>query len=364
MKAMERLRSGYLGSMGLVAVLLLMTAAVVGCAGGNDEPGNLEGMLGEIETDDKAVADISDTVQLEKGKATLLSGNELLERTAAIAGSSGGDIHYIEHEGRGDRTVLVTPRNFVGGGTPLVVSLHGFGGNSAVQAEYVALHERVNADGFALLLPNGVADGEGNRFWNPTDGCCEGGKSGLDDVAYLTELVEATRDVRDFGWVYFFGYSNGGFMANHMGCKGLFSLRAVASLAGTSYVGDSSCEGAPPVSALQIHGTDDGVILFEGDETEESTKGGGDSAFYLGAGEMVERWSRRAGCEWPAGTQPYDRLDLDQFVAGAETRAYRLDEECAEGISIELWVGEGSGHTPGLGEEFVNAVVGWLLEQR
>ena len=87
-------------------------------------------------------------------------------------------------------------------------------------------------------------DGEGNRFWNPTDQCCDGGKTGEDDIAYLAELVSEAGKLGDFGPLYFFGYSNGGFMSYHVACKGLPGLRAVASLAGTSYVDDSSCQGA------------------------------------------------------------------------------------------------------------------------
>ena len=277
------------------------------------------------------------------------------ERTAALAEESGGEVHYVDHPGRGDRSVLVTPQQFADGETPLIVSLHGFGGSSADQAAYIPLHERVNADGFALLLPNGTMDSEGNRFWNPTDDCCHGGKSGEDDVAYLTELVVEARRVKNFGPVYFFGYSNGGFMANHMACKGLPGLRAVASLAGTSYVDDAACEGAPPVSVLHVHGTDDGVIQFDGDEDE--------SAFYLGARDMAARWSRKAGCDWPDNPQSYAALDLDQYVPGPETQAFRLDPDCAEGITVELWVGEGSGHAPAYGDAFMDAVIDWLLSQ-
>ena len=98
-----------------------------------------------------------------------------------------------------------------------------------------------------------------------------------------TELVAEARRVGDLGPVYVFGYSNGGFMSHHMACKGLPGLRAVASLAGTSYVEDSSCEGAPPVSVLHVHGTDDDVILFEGDESDKDPDGDGKRAFYLGA---------------------------------------------------------------------------------
>ncbi len=283
-----------------------------------------------------------------------------------LAEDSGGQVHYVNHPEREDRTVLMMPLEFVDGETPLVVSLHGFhgfGGDSAYQTTYVPLHERVNTDGLALLLPNGALDGEGNRFWNPTDRCCDGGKSGEDDVAYLTELVANATKVRDFGPVYFFDYSNDGFMSYHIACKGLPGLRAVASLAGASYVEDSSCDGAPPVSVLHIHGTEDGVILFEGDESEPDPKGDGEPAFYAGAQDMVKRWSRRAGCDWPEDLQPYATLDLEQYVPGSETQAFRLEAGCAEGITIELWIGAGSSHSPGYGDAFVDALVDWLLSQ-
>ena len=163
--------------------------------------------------------------------------------------------------------------------------------------------------------------------------------------------------------MYFFGYSNGGFMSHHMACKGLPGLRAVASLAGTSYVEDSSCDAAPPISVLHIHGTEDPVILFEGDELERDTDGDGEAAFYAGAWDMVTRWSQRAGCDWPEDPRPYVTLDLDQWVEGPETRAFRLAPGCVEGITIELWMGEGSGHSPGYGDDFVDALVDWLLSQ-
>ncbi|MCE2458221.1 MAG: hypothetical protein J4G14_10455 [Dehalococcoidia bacterium] len=219
------------------------------------------------------------------------------------------------------------PADFVDGRTPLIVSLHGYGADSAYHPAYVPLHERVNTDGFALLLPNGTPDGEGNRSWNSTDSTFteKTGKASKDDVAYLTELVAEARKVRDFGPVYFFGYSNGGFMSYHMACRGLPGLRAVASLSGTSYVEDSTCDSAPPVSVLHIHGTEDSVIRFDGDESEPDSKTNGDQAFYAGARDMVTRWSQRAGCNWPENPDPYATLDLDDYVPGPETRAYRLE---------------------------------------
>ncbi len=295
------------------------------------------------------------------GKARQPEGT-VIERTARLAEAAGGEVLYIEHPAREDPTVLVLPPAFVDGETPLIVSLHGFGGNSADHSRYFPLHEHVDSRGFALLLPNGIPDSGGNRFWNPTDECCDGGKSGEDDVAYLTELVASARKVRDFGPVYVFGYSNGGFMAHHLACKGLPGLHAVAAVAGTSYVADSSCAGAPPVSVMHIHGTADSVILYSGDASEP--EGNDKGAFYLGAQDMAARYSRLAGCEWPTDFQPYATLDLVQSVPGAETEAFRLQEGCAEGITIELWSGVGSGHAPAYDDVFVDALLAWLLSQK
>ena len=294
------------------------------------------------------------------GKAQQPEGT-VLERTARLAEEAGGQVYYLEHAGRNDRSVLVLPLEIVDGRTPLIVSLHGFGGNAADHSRFFPLHEHVVSRGFALLLPNGIPDSAGNRFWNPTDECCDGGKSGEDDVAYLTELVASAREVKDFGPVYLFGYSNGGFMAHHLACKGLPGLWAVASLAGTSYVDDSSCAGARPVSVLHIHGTADSVILYEGDQSEAA--GDDKGAFYLGAQDMAARYGQIAGCEWPGESQPYATQDFDQAVPGAETLAYRLQEGCAEGITIELWSGVGSSHSPAYGDAFVDALLAWLLSQ-
>ena len=265
---------------GPVTACIMFTAAMIACAGGGQDPAvdkrvpaleermaDQDAQVQKIEEDaTKAESDLSSKKQWSKDKdekSKLLEGTAQ-ERTVSLVESSGDEVHCLDHPEREESSVLVMPDEFIDGATPLLVSLHGFGGDSAYQSAYVPLHERANSDGFARLLPNGARDANGYRFWNPTDHCCEGGKTGEDDVAFLTELVAEARKIGAFGPVYFFGYSNGGFMSHHMACKGLPGLRAVASLAGTSYVEDSSCEGAPPVSVLHIHGTADDVILFEG----------------------------------------------------------------------------------------------------
>ncbi len=404
---LERVWSGTPWLTGALGACVILTTALLSCTGDSAEP-DADGHVAELEARTDALEESIQTLESENaelrgevaglresldalesrlqklqeaadnpdkdpasweswakdnGEKPSLAEGAAHEAVGRLAEEFGGQVHYLEHPEREIPAVLVTPLKFVDGDTPLIVALHGFGGNAADIAAYVPLHERVNSDGFALLLPTGVSGSDGTTFWNPTDRCCEGGKTGEDDVAYLTELVESARKVGDFGHVYFFGYSNGGVMSYHMACKGLPGLRAVASLAGTSYVEDSSCEGAPPVSVLHIHGTADGVILFEGHEIELGQEETGDRAFYVGAQEMVTRWSERAGCKWPENVQPYAGQDLDRYVPGAETQAFRLESGCAEGITIELWAGEGSSHAPGYDGAFLDALLDWLLSQ-
>ena len=293
-------------------------------------------------------------------RLALLEGT-VVERTARLAEEAGGEVYGIDYPDREESALLVMPLEPIEG-NPLIVSLHGYGGNSADHALYIPLHKRLIRDGFGLLLPNGAKDAEGRRYWNPTDSSSTSSKASADDVAYLSHIVVEAQMLKDFGPVYFFGYSNGGFMSYWMACKGLPGLRAVASLAGTSYVDDAACEGAAPVSVLHIHGTDDEVVRFGGIEGGPDAAGR-DGPGYAGAWDMMRRWGERAGCDWPEDPQPYATLDLDEFMPGAETRAYRVESGCDEAISIELWAAEGGGHGPGYGDAFADALLDWLLAQ-
>ena len=50
-------------------------------------------------------------------------------------------------------------------------------------------------------------------------------------------------------------------------------------------------------------------------------------------------------------------------MPGTETQALRLESGCADGINIELWMGEGSDHSPNYSDAFVDALVEWFLAQ-
>ncbi len=237
---------------------------------------------------------------------------------------------------------------------PLVLSLHGYGGEPAAHDAYFRLSDRVLEYGFALITPQGSTDSRGNAFWNATDACCNFEGRQIDDYAWLSTLVAEAREIVTVSSVHVIGYSNGGFMAYRLACDGLDGLVSVVSLAGSSFGDRERCEGASPVSMLQIHGTADINIPYAGTLEYE----GG----YPGATELTERWAQRAGCDVEA-VESLPNVDLEVTIDGAETSVQRFSEGCADGVTVELWTIEGADHFPALDDDWPDDLLGWLLEE-
>ena len=237
---------------------------------------------------------------------------------------------------------------------PLVLSLHGYGGEPAAHDAYFGLSERILEYGFALISPQGSTDSRGNAFWNATDACCNFDGSQIDDYDWLSALVAEVREIVTVSGVHVVGYSNGGFMAYRVACDGLDGLVSVVSLAGSSFGDPERCEGTSPVSLLQIHGSADLDIPYSG--TLEYDGG------YPGATELTQRWAQRAGCDAEA-VESLPNIDLEVTIDGAETSVQRFTEGCADGATIELWTIEGADHFPQFDDDWPDHLLNWLLEE-
>ena len=138
----------------------------------------------------------------------------------------------------------------------LVVSLHAYGSNAWKHDQYLRLSQATSLEGAAILLPQGLKDADGKRFWNASDWCCDFAQTGVDDVAYLRALIQEAETIITIDRVAVVGHSNGGFMAWRLACEGVPKLVAIASItsiAGASAAEPPVCEGAAPVSALHLH---------------------------------------------------------------------------------------------------------------
>lgn len=147
----------------------------------------------------------------------------------------------------------------IGGPAPLVVMLHG-GFGDARQAER-AYHWDTEADAehFIVAYPDGV-----DRAWNAGTCCGKPMHANVDDTGFLTGMVSTiqTQMPIDPARIYATGMSNGAIMALRLGCQSN-TFAAIAPVAGTLL---TDCSHAQPVSVIQIHGTADDRVPYDGGE--------------------------------------------------------------------------------------------------
>jgi len=232
--------------------------------------------------------------------------------------------------------------------TPLLVVLHGYRASGLTQLVYARLDLLVNDQNVLVIAPDGTVDEDGKRFWNATDRCCDFWDTGVDDLGYISGLITEISGVWnvDPKRVYLFGHSNGAFMSYQLACHHADKIAGIVTLAGVAQLDEAACNPSEPVSVLHIHGDQDPDVPYNGETTAPSAE---DSTAY---------WAGYNGC---AGTRTLldERLDIDGLVDGAETRMEKHDG-CPEGVNVDLWTLENSGHVPTFPDAFATLVWDWL----
>jgi polyhydroxybutyrate depolymerase len=245
---------------------------------------------------------------------------------------------------------LYVPPGYVAGTpTPLVVLLHGYSASAFIQEAYFQLEPVAEAETFLYARPEGTIDSNDNQFWNATNACCDFDQSNVDDVGYLTALIDdvARRYTVDPARVFVVGHSNGGFMSHRLACDIADRVAAIVSLAGVVWNDPALCTPSAPVSVAQVHGTDDETILYAG---------GTALARYPSAEETVAIWRDKNGC---TGTGAPSTLDLETVLAGAETTITPATG-CSAGVAVELWSIAGGSHVPSFANDWGERVWAFL----
>lgn len=264
----------------------------------------------------------------------------------------------------GDRPVTVhVPPTADAAGAPLLIVLHGYTASGAEMEDWLRLGEAADQRGVVWAFPDGTTDVRGDRFWNATDACCGFG-SDVDDSTYLAGLVDeiAATTAIDPKRVYFVGHSNGGFMSHRMACDHADKVTAIVSISGVTFVDPADCAASRPVAVLQIHGTDDETIRYEGGTIEGALL---HPPTYPGAVATADSWLTIDRCD--AGlTETTRRVDVDAKVAGPDGPAETTVSEstaCVPGGHVELWTMHGVGHVPAPSATLPDAILDFLLAQ-
>lgn len=208
---------------------------------------------------------------------------------------------------------------------PLVIVLHG-GNNTVEDAVKTTLFDREAAAGdFIVAYPEGTG-----RAWNAGSCCGSAPRRNPDDVGFLTRVLDQleTDYAVDRARVFVAGVSNGAMMAYRFACERADRITAVGSVAGAVVV--DGCQPSRPVSVIEIHGTEDPLIPYQGGrpdipEAQAATP-------YAATPAMVGRWAELDGCPPPSPAEVSGPVTTESWAG------------CRNGSAVSLITVQGGGH--------------------
>jgi polyhydroxybutyrate depolymerase len=247
-----------------------------------------------------------------------------------------GDYEFsVQHQNVTRRYQVHVPKRYrASQAMPVVVSLHGGGGNMRYQAtdEYYGMIHKSEQAGFIAVFPNGYSrlPRGGLATWNAGICCGKARDVNSDDVGFIKRVIEEVqaRANVDPKRIFANGMSNGGMMAYRLACELPDTFRAIAAVAGTD--GTLACQPTRAVSVLHIHAKDDERVLFNGGSGSESNT----HANFISVPETIAKWTILNGCQ----TTP-------RRVLMSSDAYCDLYENCKDHTQVKLCVSEQGGHS-------------------
>jgi polyhydroxybutyrate depolymerase len=274
-----------------------------------------------------------------------------VEPAATGNGIRRGDVRGSLRFGGVTRTYLlhVAARYDASSDWPLVLALHGGGAQGRHMPGLTGLSRLADRHGFLVVYPDGIG-----RSWN--DGREDPGipaqRLSVDDVGFLTGLVDdLSRRYRvDLARVYVTGISNGGFMAQRLGCEAATRVAAIAPVVATIGVELAArCKPARPVPLLMVNGADDPLVPFHGGQIR--VFGRLRPGKVASVPDTVALWANTNGCR---GTAEISREPDRDPSDGVQVRREALTR-CRGESEVILYVMEGGGHVWPGGPQYLPA---------
>lgn len=228
--------------------------------------------------------------------------------------------------GRRFYTLRQPPSYQDGEPAPLFIGLHGAGDTGFDFAQRMGLDPVTDEAGFLAVYPDGV----GNQ-WAPSCGCTDADIAGINDLLFVNTLIThlAENLTVDTTRIYVAGFSQGGLLAESIGCVLAGRVAAVASVAATMHRGvASACRPAESMPILYVHGSEDAAFPYLGNTA------------FISAPSSAGWWAASNGC----ADDPQVAVLPDTASDGTVVTSESYDG-CVGGAEVVFFGIDGGGHT-------------------
>jgi polyhydroxybutyrate depolymerase len=252
---------------------------------------------------------------LKRGFAALLVvlawlGGAATAQAACAVGSPGATVS-VDVRATGRPFLLRRPADLAAGQpAPLLILLHGSGGEGAGILAASGLEATAERHGFLLAAPTAAIPAGKGFAWNIPGVPTVTGKipdaTDADDVAYLAALVDGlvAEGCVEPARVYVTGLSGGGRMASWLGCVASDRYAAIAPVVGLRAGNPRPDKPQEPNPASCQPHRPMPVIAFAGDrDTTNPTQGGGAGYWQYTMHAAEQRWAALNGCQASPTTQ-------------------------------------------------------------
>lgn len=211
-------------------------------------------------------------------------------------------------------------------GAPVVFVLHGYGAGIWRENPMVATADR---HGFAVCIPEGLRDPQGERSWNVGYPFQAGWQ--VDDVKALCRMARHVQKRYHLSRenTFLTGMSNGGEMCYLMAYSKQKTFKAVAPIAGLTMAWMYERMDAPrPIPLMEIHGTEDRVSEWTGDM---ENKGGWGA--YLPVPVAIGYWVAKNRCTG-------EQVERIESIQGQEGRPIIKHRYSGSTTGCDVWLYE------------------------
>lgn len=171
-----------------------------------------------------------------------------------------------------ERQYLIHVPENLAANAPLLFALHGYTGYAKHVDGILELNELADANGFAVCYPQGSLDDSRIPHWNARLNL-----SNTDDIGFLSALAVSLQSEYNLNpnQTFTCGISNGGFMSYTLIAEAPQVFKAAASVVGTmsGHTWQNRAD-ISPAPVLQISGTADNVVPYDGTMSTENGWGG------------------------------------------------------------------------------------------